>query len=92
MLGTTRLGQRSMLVRRLSPQEDKLDLGSLRSVDLEPLARYLGALAGAAHRRGEGDARGEPWTEAQRETIVDRAIVLAALHEGAYLAMCKATR
>ena len=104
MLGTTKLEGRSMLVRRLAPQEDKLDLTRLRTTDLEPLARYLGALTGRAHlrgaRRGGGVADGAPgdehpperWSEEARAKLIDRAITLAQVHEGAYLAMCKATR
>jgi uncharacterized protein (DUF2252 family) len=91
MLGTTKLAGRSMLVRRLTPQEDKLDLTHIAPSDLEPLARYLGALTGAAHKRA-AETRPAVWTKGDREKLIDRAIVLAQIHEGAYLAMCKATR
>ena len=92
MLGATKLGERSMIVRRLSPQEDKLDLTHLHAPDLDPLARYLGALAGAAHRRGATSLPKKPWTRDERSMLLDRAIVMAQIHEGAYLAMCKVAR
>lgn len=47
-----RNGYPPMLVRRVSPQEDKIDLALLADDEWEVLARYLGALTGAAHRRG----------------------------------------
>ncbi len=89
MLGTTKLGDLSMLVRRLAPQEDKLLLSRLADVDLLPLARYLGALTGAAHRRGATNIPKKPWSAGERSRIVDHAITLAGIHEAAYLAMCR---
>jgi len=88
MIGTTKLRGRSMFVRRLSPQEDKLDLTRLRAADLEPLARHLGALLGAAHRRGATRVPKKPWSEKDRARLLARAIALAGMHEGMYLAYC----
>lgn len=54
MLATTELGAFSMLVRRLAPQEDKLNLRKLGRADLQPLACYLGAqLSAPCLRRTE---------------------------------------
>jgi uncharacterized protein (DUF2252 family) len=92
MIGTTMLRRRSMFVRRLSPQEDKLDLARLRAIDLEPLARHLGALLGAAHRRGATRAPKKPWSEKDRGRLIARAIALAGLHEAMYLAYCDLVR
>ena len=89
MLGTARLGERSMLVRRLAPQEDKLLLSRLAEADLLPLARYLGALTGDAHRRGAHRLPKKPWTNDERRRVVDSAITMAGIHEAAYLAMCR---
>ncbi len=89
MLGTTKLGDLSMLVRRLAPQEDKLLLSRLEDTDLLPLARYLGALAGAAHRRGATRPPKKAWKKNEQARIVDNAITLAGIHEAAYLAMCR---
>ncbi len=92
MLGTARLEGRSMFVRRLSPQDDKLDLTRVLPEDLAPLARYLGALAGAAHRRGAKKPPRRAWTKEERRGLVDRAVVLAGFHEAAYLVLCRAVK
>ena len=78
-----------MLVRRLSPQEDKLDWATLAADDLEPLARHLGALLGAAHRRGAKRAPKKPWDERERAALLSRSMALAGAHEAMYLAYCR---
>jgi uncharacterized protein (DUF2252 family) len=88
MAGTTRLRGTSMFVRRLAPQEDKLDLTKLDPDDLAPLARHLGALLGAAHRRGARRAPKEPWSARDQAVILANAIALAGAHEAMYLAYC----
>jgi uncharacterized protein (DUF2252 family) len=92
LLGTSRLDDLSLFVRRLSPQEDKLDLGSLRGADLEPLAKYLGGLVGRAHARAATKLPKRAWNEADIEGIVDRAIAIAGIHESTYLALCRIAR
>lgn len=99
MLGTTTLGGKSMFVRRLAPQEDKLELTrttrrgdlvhAIHHDDLAPLAAHLGALLGRAHRRGalRRDAAG--WKQKDCETIIKNAITIAGIHEAVYLAYCK---
>ena len=91
MLGTTELADSSLFVRRLLPQEDKLDLARLRADELPDLAHYLGALLGAAHRRGATSAPPALWSAAERGLLTEHAIVIAGLHEAAYLALCKAS-
>ena len=87
-LGVVTLRERSMLVRRLTPQEDKLDLERFPKEELPELARLLGALVARAHLRGRrGPSRS--WTRAERRSIVDRAVRLAGVHEAAYLAYCR---
>lgn len=89
-LGTSRLGTRSLLVRRLAPQEDKLDLRTVPAAELEPLARHLGGLVGRAHARGcDRTGRIKPWSSSAMSGLLDRATVLAGVHEAAYLAMCR---
>jgi uncharacterized protein (DUF2252 family) len=92
MIGTTRLRGSSMFVRRLAPQEDKLDWTTLRQGDLEPLARHLGALLGAAHRRGGTRIPARPWSDAERARLLGSAISLAGIHEAMYLAYCELVR
>jgi uncharacterized protein (DUF2252 family) len=92
MIGTTRLRGYSMLVRRLTPQEDKMDLTKLRSEDLQPLARYFGALLGAVHRRGAKRTPKKPWNDDDRAHLFSSAIALAGAHESTYLAYCNLVR
>jgi uncharacterized protein (DUF2252 family) len=92
MVGTTRLRGSSMFVRRLAPQEDKLDLAKLPPDDLEPLARHLGALLGAAHRRGARKLPRKPWSPKDRAILLAHAIGLAGAHEAMYLAYCALVR
>jgi uncharacterized protein (DUF2252 family) len=92
MTGTSTLRGSSMFVRRLAPQEDKLDLTKLQASDLEPLARHLGALLGAAHRRGAKKRPKKPWREPDRARLLDRAIALAGMHEAMYLAYSQLVR
>jgi uncharacterized protein (DUF2252 family) len=92
MLGTTKLDGMSMFVRRLAPQEDKLDLSHIREDDLESLAAYLGALTGAAHRRGATRPTKTPWKRRERDALLERAIAIAGIHEAAYLAYFKLAR
>jgi hypothetical protein len=75
----------------LLPQEDKLDLTRLQPAELPELARHLGALLGSAHRRGALRTPSAPWSAAEQVTLTEHAIVIAGLHEAAYLALCKAT-
>ena len=91
MLGTTELADSSLFVRRLLPQEDKLDLSRLRAEELPELARYLGALLGSAHRRGAIRTPVALWTTTEQALVTEHAIVIAGLHEAAYLALCKTT-
>jgi hypothetical protein len=92
MIGTTRLRGSSMLVRRLTPQEDKLDWTKLKAEDLEPLARHLGALLGAAHFRGARRVPKKPWSAADRARLLAHAMSLAGMHEAMYLAYCDLVR
>lgn len=87
MLGTSRLGETDVLVRRLTPQEDKLSLSRLKPEQLPELARYLGALLGSAHRRGRA-AEYPAWTAQQRRGLLERAVTLAGVHESVYLELC----
>ncbi len=92
MLGTTRIRGSSMFVRRLAPQEDKINLLTLRAGDLEPLARYLGALLGAAHRRAAKRVPKNPWSAKDCARLLANAIALAGTHEATYLAYCDLVR
>lgn len=92
MIGVTKLANLSMLVRKLSPQEDKLNLRRLRGADLPALATYLGALLGSAHARGATKPPRSRWSAADIAAVRDHAIVLAGMHEAIYLALCERMR
>ena len=64
----------------------------LADADLEPLARHLGALLGAAHRRGAKRLPRRPWNAEDRAGLLARAIALAGAHESMYLAYCDQVR
>lgn len=81
----------SMFVRKLSPQEDKLNLRRLRGADLPSLATYLGALLGSAHARAATKLP-KRWAAADLATIRAHAIALAGLHEAVYLDLCERMR
>jgi uncharacterized protein (DUF2252 family) len=92
MIGSTRLRGESMFVRRLAPQEDKIDFSNVSPDDRIPFARYLGALLGAAHRRGATRVPKAPWSDKERKRLVHRAVSLAGIHEAMYLAYCDLVR
>jgi uncharacterized protein (DUF2252 family) len=86
-LGRTKLRGLPMLVRRLTPQEDKVDLENFPKTELDALARLLGALIGRAHVRSA--TRAATWNESDQRHIIDSASRLAGMHEAAYLAFCQ---
>ncbi|HET9957514.1 MAG TPA: DUF2252 family protein [Polyangiaceae bacterium] len=88
MLGFAELEGRSMLIRRLTPQEDKLELARLRSAELPELSAYLGAVLGAAHARGRMQATPAAWSCAEQRELLERAVLCAGLHEACYLEFC----
>ena len=79
-------------MRRLTPQEDKVDVSAVAPDDRTPFARYLGALLGGAHRRGSTRAPKSPWNAKQCARLVHRAVALAGVHEAMYLAYCDLIR
>jgi uncharacterized protein (DUF2252 family) len=91
MTGKTMLDGLSMFTRRLAPQEDKLDLTRVGPAELGVIAAYLGSVLGRAHRRGATRMPARAWSPAEQDALLDRAVIMAGIHEAAYLAMCKAT-
>src|SRR5678815_362037 len=85
MIGSSEIAGTPLFVRRLLPQEDKLDLSRVDPAELEGVAAYLGTLLGRAHHRAATLRPSAPWSEADQDALIDRAIVLAGLHEAAYL-------
>jgi uncharacterized protein (DUF2252 family) len=89
MASTTKLGKLGVLVRRLAPQEDKLDWARLEAKHFGSTTEYLGALLGRAHRRGALKIPSKPWSDRDQRELLDRAIVIAGVHEASYLAQCR---
>jgi len=89
MLGTTTLQGRPMLVRRFMPQEDKIDVSTLKLEEFESITPYFGALAALAHLRGAHHQPSKPWSEKECELLLSRATLVAGWHEAAYLAFCR---
>jgi hypothetical protein len=81
MAGSTELEGKSLLVRRLMPQEDRLVFGRLPPEQRESVLRYLGALTGAMHRRGAKRVPVWPLDEAQ--VLLDNAVTMAGMYEAA---------
>ena len=88
LLGTSRLEASELLGRRLTPQEDKLDLRQLKPETLGPLALYLGALVGTAHSRGASAKPTVAWSPAEQREVLRSAARMASLHEAIYLEWC----
>ena len=91
-LGRTKLRGLPMLVRRLTPQEDKLDLLHIPGNELVPLARLLGALVGRAHTRGATKKPKGGWKASDVRHVLDSAVRLAGIHEATYLAFCQLSK
>ena len=81
----------SMFVRKLSPQEDKLNLRRLKGADLPALAAAMGAVLGTAHARAATKAP-KRWAASDLATIRTHAISLAGIHEAIYLELCERMR
>jgi uncharacterized protein (DUF2252 family) len=73
--------------RKLFPQEDKLKLDSLHAgPKLDAVVQTIGHLVGVAHARGALERPRPPWSEGEVAALVDHAVELAGILEGAYLA------
>lgn len=88
MLGTARVGDRSLLARRLAPQEDKLELGEVSPRHLADVARYLGALVARAHLRGADRVPSRAWDDGSLRALLARSSELAGVHLATWLAWC----
>jgi len=83
----------SFIGRRLFPQEDKLDVSTVHpGADLGEVIAFIAHVLGAAHARGVVALGGPPpprWTGEEVGRIIDHAVELAGLLEGAYLAWAR---
>ncbi len=85
MLGNVRAVGRGLLVRRLTPQEDRLDWMTIRAEQREPTLAFLGALTAAAHRRCARRPPA-PLDAADARRLLKNAAELAGIHEAVALA------
>ena len=85
MVGTVRALGHGLLVRRLTPQDDRLDWATIPEEQRAPTLAFLGGLTAAAHRRG---ARSRPsrLETSQGRKLLRSATELAGLHEAVALA------
>ena len=83
----------SFVGRRLFPQEDKLDASTVHpGADLAEVIAFIAHVLGAAHARGVvalGSPPSPRWTGEEVGLIIDHAVELAGLLEGAYLAWAR---
>lgn len=80
---------RSFVGRKLRPQEDRLDLAALTSLEeLRQVLRAIGARLGLAHARGARSLGGPPppWGPPEQRQLLEQAIELCGLMEGIALA------
>jgi uncharacterized protein (DUF2252 family) len=85
MLGTVRVLGHGLLVRRLTPQDDRLDWATMPVDQRLPTLAFLGALTAAAHRRG-ARSKPRPLEASQGRKLLRSAAELAGLHEAVALA------
>ena len=91
LAGCTELEGKSLLVRRLMPQEDRLDIARLPPEQRFSVLRYLGALTGAMHRRSAKKV--PPWSLDEAQVMLEHAVTLAGVYEAAavhYAALARA--
>jgi len=85
MLGTVRALGHGLLVRRLTPQEDRLDWTTLPAAHRAPTLAFLGGLTAAAHRSG-ARRKLPPFDAADERLVLRNSAELAGLHEAVALA------
>lgn len=90
MLGTVRAVGHGLLVRRLTPQEDRLNWAALPLEQWAPTLAFLGGLSAAAHRRG-ARSKLPPLEAAEGRRLLRNAAELAGLHESVALAYAAET-
>lgn len=95
----SRLGDRSVVIRELMPQDLKLEIDQLTREEAIRAARYLASVVGRAHARQMDDAIRHAWLKAlttnHRKTLAapswlwTSVVDLVASHEAAYLDHCR---
>jgi uncharacterized protein (DUF2252 family) len=85
LAGTTMLGSESMYVRRLTPEENKLDLLQTSATEREPLCRFLGSLLRQAHERGsQTSSRRSATLIRDPRAVIEQAADVAAKTKAVY--------
>ena len=94
-----RLGDRSVVIRELMPQDLKLEIDQLTREEAIRAARYLASVVGRAHVRQMEDVTRRGWLKAltanHRKTLAapswlwTSVVDLVASHEAAYLDHCR---
>jgi uncharacterized protein (DUF2252 family) len=94
-----RLGERSVVVRELMPQDLKLEIDQLTREEAVRAARYLASVVGRAHARQMDDDTRSGWlkslttkhrkTRAAPSWLWTSVLDLVSSHEAAYLEHCR---
>lgn len=82
---------RTMMLRPLAPQEDKLSIHKVETAQFEALFRYLGSVLGEAHRGAQQSARVR-WDRDARGAIEEATVVLVGVHQSAHMAYVALSR
>jgi Uncharacterized protein conserved in bacteria (DUF2252) len=82
LAGTTTIAGKSMYVRRLTPEDNKLNLDTTPITEREPLCRYLGARLGQAHIQGASKPAKATITDPK--ATLEQALEVAALTTATY--------
>lgn len=84
------LGETSVVVRDLMPQELKATLADLEREEAPSIARFLGAVVGRAHARQLDPSDARAWSKEACDPrwILDALPPLVGVHESGYLAHC----
>jgi uncharacterized protein (DUF2252 family) len=95
----SRLMDRSVFVRELRPQDQKLEIEQLQGDEAVTVARFLAGVVGRAHARQMDEAERKHWADemkSHRSKSLDApswlwtsVVDLMALHEAAYLDHCR---
>ena len=87
LIGYAELGKLELVLRPMAAGEEKLALERLDEDQIPSMIRYLGALAGEAHRR-LARSRIKLWTAKEQRGLLASTLKLAAMHEEAFIDFC----
>lgn len=87
LIGFAEVGKHQMVIRPMAAGEDKLSLDALTEDQIPGMIRFLGAMAGQAHR-SLARSRVKLWTPKEQNGLLASSRRLAAMHEEAFIDFC----